>query len=351
MTKPYKRFSAALMLVLAAAVWLQPALNAAERKFNPGHYIAMNMWDGRDAIPDALRPGVAGVQVRYTWRDLEPAKDSYDFSAIEADLAVLKAANRQLVVFVFDKSFKDERYTPAYLWEDHTLPSNESSGGVGYVAKRWDPYVVERMSKLLEALGRAFDSHPNFEGVALQESAIGVKGSVLSDAGYTPLKYRDALIELLQNGADALPHSRVFWYMNFLSGGQRYVADVAAAVAPHGVAIGGPDILPGHKPLEKHVYPVLRSLPDAVTFNSAQYNSFRWKHRGAPGYWSPMEIFEFAQNELALSYIFWNRTPQPNPKDSFAIEDAYPVIAAHPRFEPAAARDTDAAGDAAKSGR
>lgn len=325
---------------LALVASLLSGLVAAEvgpdgRKYHPGHYIAMNMWDARSVVPTVLRPGVAGVQIRYPWIDLEPARDQYDFSAIRADLEVLEGTGRQLVVFIFDKSFKDEKYTPPYLWDQYTLPSNAASGGVGFVSKRWDPYVVERFTRLVQAIGREFDDHPRFEGIAVQETAIGIADHVLDAEGYTPEQYRDALVEQLCNAAEALPKSRVFWYMNFLVRKQAYVADVRDQVVPCEVAVGGPDILPGQYSLERHVYPVIRSTYGGIRFNSAQYDSFRHERHGAEGqvvYWSPRELFEFARDDLELRYIFWNRMAKPSPADSFTIDDAYPVMAEFPDF-------------------
>lgn len=327
-------------IAMAIATLLFSGLALAEvgpdgRKYHPGHYIAMNMWDDRSVVPTVLRDGVAGVQVRYTWIDLEPAKDQYDFSAIRSDLEVLEGTGRQLVAFIFDKSFKDEKYTPPYLWDGYTLPSNAASGGVGFVSKRWDPYVVDRFTRLVEAIGREFDDHPRFEGVAIQETAIGIADSVLDAEGYTPEQYRDALVEQLCNASAALPKSRVFWYMNFLVRKQAYIADVRDQVLPCEVAVGGPDILPGQYSLERHVYPVIKSTYGGIRFNSAQYDSFRHERTLADGrveYWSPLELFEFARDELELRYIFWNRMAKPSPADSFTIDDAYPVMAEHPDF-------------------
>ena len=37
---------------------------------------------------------------------------------------------------------------------------------------RWSPYVVGRLNALIKAMGK-FDSHPNFEGIATQETSLG----------------------------------------------------------------------------------------------------------------------------------------------------------------------------------
>jgi hypothetical protein len=336
-----RAISAALLLAVLCTGFANTAsgetAEAVERKFHPGHYIALTLSDdGVSAIRRALHPGVAGVQKRYTWRELEPREDLYDFSVIAADLAVMEESGAQLVVFINDKSFRDERITPEYLWDAYTLPIRSAEPGQGYVAKRWDPFVVERLSKLLVALGKQFDANPRFEGVALQESALGIDTAILDREGYTAPAYRDALMQMLANARRAMPQSQVFWYLNYLPQNQRLLPSVAAAAARDGIALGGPDVLPDSEPLVRLVYPVLEEQRGtALLFTSAQNDSFRHAHSGPQGdtkYWTPVEIFEFARDRLGVQYLFWNDVQSPNPPDSYSIEDAYPVIAANPHF-------------------
>ena len=97
---------------------------------------------------------------------------------------------------------------------------------------------------MVTALGKRFDSHPAFEGVAFTETSLSLNRYDLDTHGYTPERYRDAMISTLKNAANSMPNSRVFWYMNYLTQNQNYLADVARAVAPLGVVMGGPDVLP-----------------------------------------------------------------------------------------------------------
>src|SRR5689334_8807692 len=39
-----------------------------------------------------------GAQLKYTWRELEPEKDHYDFSSIRKDLAFLTANGKKLFI-------------------------------------------------------------------------------------------------------------------------------------------------------------------------------------------------------------------------------------------------------------
>ena len=264
---------------------------AGARKYNPGHYISMNPKDTQKDMVEALRPGVAGIQRRYHWRELETGLDVYDFSEVKSDLDLLASQGRMLVVFIEDKTFNGTVPTPQYLRNNFTRPNRAG----GYTALRWKPYVAQRFKKLLTELGRRFDSHPAFEGVAVQESEPGFDDSVLAANGYTPDIYRDALIDVLTGAAKSMPNSTVFWYMNFFPQRMAYLPVVANAVAKAGVAVGGPDVLPDDYPLDRLVYPIYDELKGKMTlFNSMQYNSYKHVHKDTSYptyYWTSDELF------------------------------------------------------------
>ncbi|MCP4090207.1 MAG: hypothetical protein GY746_10490 [Gammaproteobacteria bacterium] len=304
-----------------------------QRKYHPGHYISLNRFEKESAFSQALQPGAIGIQVRYSWRELEPEPDIYDLTRIATALKSMSANQAQLVVFIEDKTFKDEYPTPPYLQKDFTLANRNG----GYTTIRWDPYVIERMNKLVAEIGRNFDCHPNFEGIAFQESALSLDGNILDANGYTATKYKDALINILQSAASNLPQSQIFWYMNFLPRNQRYIANIANIVSKSGIAMGGPDILPDNYALKENVYPFFSQFHGKMTlFNSMQYDSFAHPKKilttPASKYWTMEELFIFARDKLYVNYIFWNHKTWRRPEDSYDWTDAQPVISEHPVF-------------------
>jgi hypothetical protein len=318
------------------------SLPEAQRKYHPGHYVSIGRAELRRGVSTAFGEGVRGIQLRYRWADLEPAENQYDFSSVARDLDAAGKANLQFVAMIEDKTFQDEPALPAYLDERYSLRSKR-----GYTAMRWDPYVVERMSKLVQAFGRRFDCNPYLEGIAFQETAPSLDASQLERSGYTPEKYRDALVRILRSASDSLPRSRVFWYMNFLPGNQDYIADIARDLAGTGVVMGGPDILPDNRALERRVYPFYAEFRGRLKlFGSMQNDSYRHprgggkvKGAGHPeadvrvgpaGYWSMEDLYVFARDRLHVNYIFWQYRPRPQPPDSHDWSDAREVIARHP---------------------
>jgi hypothetical protein len=330
----YVAVSLLLAPILAVAAASDPAEcsapNASPRKFHPGHYVALSRRDTREDMEAALAPGVVGAQVRYLWKDLEPEEGVYDFSKIREDLAVMEKHDAQLVVLIEDKTFSNELPTPRYL-KDFTLASRKG----GFTTARWDSFVTARMNALTMALGREFDCRPNFEGVALQESALSLPDNVLAANGYTPEKYKDALETMLLSAAANMPNSQVFWYMNFLPGRQNLIAEVAITVAKAGVAMGGPDILPDNAALAERTYPFYEQFRGKmILFGSMQNDSYAHLHRDIANgkYWTLKELFIFARDRLHVSYIFWNRKTWRKPPDSYVWTDALTVIAAEPSF-------------------
>ncbi len=300
-----------------------------EKKYRPGHYISMNRWDTQSDMIDAIHPGVMGIQKRYFWKTLEPTEGHYDFSHIRSDLQLLESHGMQLVIFVEDKSFTDEQPLPDYL----QVYTDKNRHG-GYTALRWKPAIIERMKLLVAELGKELDAEPAFEGIALQESALGLSDLSLTQNDYLPVLYRNALIEILGSAASHFQKSQVFWYMNFLSGQQTFLTDIAEAVYPLQVAMGGPDVLPEDQSLRNLSYPLYPMYEDKMTlFGSMQYNSYAHTRLGSSPsrYWSLQELFEFARDELKVNYVFWNRKDWKDNKD-YDWRDALPVIEANPTF-------------------
>ncbi len=139
----------------------------------------------RDSTSFLETPALEGAQVAYTWRELEPRKGAYDFSAIREDLAFLTARRKKLFVQFQDVSFSPTRINvPEYLLREkqyHGGADREyaDEGGaqahpvvVGWTARRWDPAVQQRLRKLLDALGKAFDGQ--IEGINFAETAVDV---------------------------------------------------------------------------------------------------------------------------------------------------------------------------------
>jgi len=305
-----------------------------KRVQHPGHYMSMNRWDNTQKLLSVMRPGVTGIQKRYYWKMIEKSRDNYDFSKINADLELMENQGRKLIVFIEDKTFNGDIPTPDYLnWA--TVPNRNK----GYTTLRWRKGVAARFKKLINEVGRRFDGHPAFEGIAIQESSLSLDNSVLAQYGYTPELYRDTLIDVLKSASGSMPTSTVFWYMNFIPQRQQYIAEIANAIIPAGVAMGGPDVLPDEESLTRITYPLYDQFQGKLTlFNSIQNDSYKHPHKTGgyrTKYWTPNELFRFARDDLHVSYLFWNRKAWTNPPGSYTWWDALPVMRNNPEIRAA----------------
>jgi hypothetical protein len=267
---------------------------------------------------------IHGAQVRYSWRQLEPARDRYDFTILEEDWATLKAQGKRLFVQLQETSFHPTlRLVPDYLLQDPAFHGGVSSQYElegddernakpgGWVARRWDTAVQERFHRLLRALGRAFDG--KIEGINLPETSVefGESGR-LYPAGFTPPVYRDAILRNMTALRGAFPRSVAMLYANFMPGewlptdSKGYLDGVYAHARRLKLSMGGPDLLPYRKGQLNHAYPRLRALadiaPNGIAVQEGNYAHQNPKTQQAV---SVAELADFARNYLKVRYIFW----------------------------------------------
>lgn len=317
-------------------------VSAPARKYHPGHYtIIVNGVGAQNFMTSAMaQPGMVGIVRRYTWRSVEPSQGVYDFSVIKSDLAWAKAHGAQFIVVIQYKTTDGSKAGPAYL---DSLELRNKNGG--YTLKLWsqkstDGYSVsERYNAMVKALGAQVDGLANFEGLGNQESSLSLDSTTLKANGYTPEKYRDTLINMLSASAASLPTSRVFWFMNFLSGNQSYIGSIASAVAPLGVVMGGPDDWPDNKSLQSAAYPYYTQfdsrMPLFIQVEGANYAEPHKPGVGSTKYWTMLELYQFALTNLHVNYMFWMRiAPKPANSPSYDWDDAVLVIKAHPTLNP-----------------
>jgi hypothetical protein len=291
----------------------------------PRHYVFFDRDRERISDPAFLdTKAFEGAQLKYTWRELEPEKDAYDFNDIERDLAVLSSRGKRLFIQLQDVSFDPAIvHVPPYLLSDaqyhggadkqYVIPEDDESHATpeGWVARRWDPAVQERFHKLLSALGRRCDGR--IEGINLAETAIvfGETGRLFPQ-GFTPEAYRDAVLTNMKALKSAFPRSVAMQYANFMPGewlpdnDHHYLRGVYEKAVEWKVGVGGPDLLPYRRGQMNHSYPLLREC-DGKTPTGIAVQDGNYQHE-TPRSDRPVtisEMVEFATEYLRIDYIFW----------------------------------------------
>lgn len=291
-------------------------------KWHPGHYVTL-LPDGAPRLAYMQRaigelqanPALRGLQIRYTWAELEPERGLYDFSRIERDLELLAAADKRLFILLQTKSFDRSSPAPAYL--DAELPDGgtyafaktrivegELPRIAGYNIRLWDTGVRERLKALTAALGKRFNTHPALEGMAMTETSLGF--------ALTPIERPQAnafftnLLQVHASLRQAFPNTVTLQFTNYPV---NQLPTFVPGLRDVDAGLGGPDTFVDNPSLESGVYPYYRQLAGVVPLApSVQYeNYFARTHGGAYDPPSIDEIYQFARNELKANYIFWAR--------------------------------------------
>jgi len=267
---------------------------------------------------------IVGAQLKYRWPELEPERDSYDLQLILQDLAFLETHGKRLFIQLQDVSFDESIINvPRYLrtdpgfgggaarqYEDHG--SNDTTlTAEGWVARRWDPAVRDRFSKLLQVLGKALDGR--IDGLSLPETAVGFgETGRLHPPGFTYESYLQGIKELMTAARDAFPRSHVIQYANFMPGeglpdnDHGYLRAVYEHAARIGVGVGGPDLLPHREGQRNHSYPLIaKRARNVVAGVAVQWGNLDDRDPVTGEQVTVDELYRFARDSLRLDYIFW----------------------------------------------
>ena len=284
------------------------------------HYVFFGM--DRESIPKAKSfletPAFEGAQIAYSWRQLEPGKDEYDFSLVREDLGFLNSHGKKLWIQLEDVTFNPNRVNvPKYLLNDPKYNGgadkqyNDRKGdddhpfAEGWVARRWDPEVQDRIYKLFAALAREFDGR--IAGINTEETSIGFGTTgKLFPKGYTPQIYRNAIIANNSALKRAFPQSIVMIYANFMPGGRPDLEAVYKAARQSHIAVGGPDLLPFRRFQQANSYPLIRAsagiVPTGLAVQDGNYGDVNPKTGKRA---TIVELVKFAADDLKLDYMFW----------------------------------------------
>lgn len=248
-----------------AALFLTQVLASAAtvyKPFTPGHYVFSSAPDfNTQDLPTFLNATAAngdkvfrGVQRSYYWKDMEPTYHAWDFSKIEAELALIPAGQKLVIQFSFKAwdpaggawAFPDYIHNnPAGIYGDpHATPSGS---GPGYYINSttgnhypflWNQNVQNRMKEMLAALGAQYDDDPRIECINMCESATGGATSGLNLVEDD--EYGDAIVALFIGMKTAFPDTRVIQYANFP---KSQLPKYAYNCLLYNVGWGGPDIV------------------------------------------------------------------------------------------------------------
>ncbi len=322
-------FKALLVLAGISLIGLYPLQNGQAAtvnpiKWHPGHY---TMLVGDPNNPNLMNqvytelaetPALRGVVIRFEWSELEKTQGVYNFKPIDARLKELTARNKQLVILLETKSFDKAKLVPDYLltakYEGGVFPIGAYGSNVvkGYNLKLWNNGVKERLAALITALGARYNANPNFEGIGLQETALGDPIKPLTNTQIS-MFYKN-LIGMDTHMRKQFPHSMVFQFTNYP---RPLIKSVVDNLKVTGGMLSATDIFPedpgllfpGTPPGIYTYFPKNKGLmPLGAQVEKPNY--YNTRHDGKGHKPTVQQLLNFARDNLHVNYLFWTRTPE-----------------------------------------
>jgi hypothetical protein len=305
------------MKVIACCVLTAFAANSAIAA--PQNYLFAGSEDLPRLAPLLERPDIGGVQIVYSWKALEAAKDEYDFAQIEHDLRYLQGLNKQLFIQLQDRFFEvQHKNVPLYLMQEPIYGGGlvaqvDNAGenqpiGSGWVTQQWNPAVRERYQRLLKALADKFDGR--VAGINLPESAIDI--DIANDkTGFSCEKYFSAELENIAYARKVFAKSQVVQYVNFWpcewDNNRKFMSRAFAFAQANRIGLGGPDIVPYKKAQMKNSYPFFNQYKGklALVAMAVQEPTLTYTNPETKKPFSREEFVAFAQDYLGANIIFW----------------------------------------------
>ncbi|WP_394809675.1 glycoside hydrolase [Nitrosomonas sp.] len=301
-------------------------------KWHPGHYYdLMGSKNNSKYMAQVYKelkntPALRGVQIRYTWAELETSYGVYNFTSIDKNLAELATQNKRLIILLQIKAFDPNmasvpEYLKAGIYDEGIFSFNNGGSTIikGHNIKLWNSNVRDRLVALVSALGTRFNSHPYFEGIGLTETSMGVPIKTLSSTQEDDFYSNLSLVN--KKMREFFPNTMTFQFTNYPRSFLKSFIENLSAI---GTGLGGPDTFiedPGlNHPGDKHspsgvysYYPKLSGIiPLTPSVMQSNYANTRWDKTGREP--TVLELLTFARDKLKANYIFWTRAPGYYPK-------------------------------------
>ncbi len=265
------------------------------------------------------RPCISGAQIIYSWKQLEPKKNLYDFSKIKNDLRSLDKIDKKLFIQLQDRSFDPNVFNvPDYIREEeiyhggvamqYDSPGEGKPVVSGWVARVWDPAVRERFQLLIKKLATEFDG--KIYGINLPETAVDFDQQD-PPKDFTPDKYFYAELENISVLREAFHKSTVVQYVNFFPGEWNndhfYMSRFFDYARTHHIGLGGPDVVPYKKAQMANSYPFFHQLKGNLLISMAiQEPDYTYINPQTGKPYTFSDFYRFTQYYLGANILFWN---------------------------------------------
>jgi hypothetical protein len=286
----------------------------------PQNYLFTDSDQLENIRPLLQRDDIQGVQIVYSWKQLEKAKGQYDFSAIEKDLAFTNKLHKKLFIQLQDRFFEPQhKNIPSYLQQEPQYlgglmeqtdnPGEGKPEGSGWVAMQWNPALRQQYQQLLAALAKSFDGR--IAGINLPETSIDIDEKQAAKRGFTCERYFAATQENMLFAKSVFKKSYVVQYVNFWpcewNNDHGYMSRLFETAQANNIGLGGPDIVPYKKGQMKNAYPFFHQYKGKLNLvaMAVQQPTLTYTNPKTHKKFTEQEFIQFAENYLGVNIIFW----------------------------------------------
>lgn len=315
---PRRRFASFSIIAAFLLVVASVAANA-QIKWNPGHYMQVQRGNG-DIVQStrfgyydqiAANPDIVGVVVPVRWKALEGAQGNYSagITMLQAEIEKLKGLTvpKRLYLRIIDLGYNQPASDifPPYMVNSGAMFQTATSS----IWRKWNATYMDSYIAMVTAYAAAFDNEPFFEGLYLIRETAPGWGGTTPPPDFSDAAYQTQLRRLALAAKTAWTKTNVIMPTNFMPGGQSEMDSHIAYLASIGVGIGGPDVLPPPHS-GTWAYKTLTGASGGHDYRGeipVQYSIEASELGGSIGSWTPAQLYDFANNTLRCSHLFWDR--------------------------------------------
>ncbi len=286
----------------------------------PVHYLYTSSSDLEKLNSILNREDIEGVQIVYSWKQLEKSKGIYDFSEIESDLAKLQKKNKKLFIQIQDRFFEpNHKYIPLYLLEEPEYkggliaqtdnPGEGKAPAQGWVAMQWNVSLQKRYQNLIQELAKKFDGR--VAGINLPETSIDINKKNAEKKGFSCDKYFSSTVKNMIFAKKSFKKSFVVQYVNFWpcewNNNHKYMSRLFEIAQKEGIGLGGPDIVPYKKAQMANSYPFFNKYKGKLSLvaMAVQEPTLTYINPNTKKPFTKEEFIKFAEEYLGTNIIFW----------------------------------------------
>lgn len=134
------------------------------------------------------RPDLGGLSAMFTWAELNPKEEEYNWAPIDRVLSLAGKYNKNVIIRVSTGGVdKTESDTPAWVFAEN-IKSTTYTGADGKTHKMpifWDTTYLGEWNNFIKEMGSRYDKNPNIHSIGITGGGVGGGTGVIPVFGTT----------------------------------------------------------------------------------------------------------------------------------------------------------------------